>query len=127
MFPGPVALAELNPESLPMPGKRALAIKILAGYVADGRLVLTGGRDIDECQHELMEIPGIGPWTAQYVAMRALNDPDAFLHGDLVIKKVAKKLFGIETEAELIERAENWRPWRGYAGMHLWRTAATLT
>ena len=127
VFPGAVALSKLKPETLPMPGKRALAIKTLAEYVADGRLVLSGVRDADECQHELMEIPGIGPWTAQYIAMRALNDPDAFLHGDLVIKKVAKHVLGIDTEAELIERAESWRPWRGYAGMHLWRTAATLT
>ena len=86
--------------------------------------MLDGMQDSEDFQKQLIEIPGIGPWTAQYIAMRALADPDVFLHGDLVIKKVAEKQFGIKSERELISRAEQWRPWRAYAGMHLWRQAS---
>lgn len=125
-FPSPEQLAELDPESLPMPVKRAVAIRTLSQTVAEGKISLSRAQDADECQAALQEIPGIGPWTAQYIAMRALGDPDAFLHGDLVLKKVAAAKLGIESESELIERAERWRPWRGYAGMHLWRIASEI-
>ncbi len=121
VFPGPEILAELDPESLPMPSKRARAIKLLAVAVAGGEL----GFDMDEqtFYEQVMSIPGIGPWTAQYICLRALSNPDSFLHGDLVIKKVAEKILGVCSEKELISRAEAWRPWRGYAGMHLWRAS----
>ena len=122
LFPDAARLAELAPGSLPMPGKRAMAIREMAVCVADGRLRF----DLDtESFHEvLLAIPGIGPWTANYIAMRALADPNAFLHGDLVIRKAVKSLFGIDREKALMERAECWCPWRGYAGMHLWKYAA---
>ncbi|MGV0034972.1 MAG: DNA-3-methyladenine glycosylase family protein [Candidatus Azotimanducaceae bacterium WSBS_2022_MAG_OTU7] len=121
VFPGPEILAELDPESLPMPSKRARAIKLLAVAVAGGEL----GFDMDEqtFYEQVMSIPGIGPWTAQYICLRALSNPDSFLHGDLVIRKVAEKILGVCSEKELISRAEAWRPWRGYAGMHLWRAS----
>jgi 3-methyladenine DNA glycosylase/8-oxoguanine DNA glycosylase len=122
VFPGPETLADLDPESLPMPLKRASAIKLLAVAVASGELRF----DMDEqtFYEQILAIPGIGPWTAQYVCLRALSNPDAFLHGDLVIRKVAAKTLGVSSEKELIDRAEAWRPWRGYAGMHLWRASA---
>ncbi len=126
VFPSAEQLAKLDPGSLPMPQKRAMAIQTLARRVADGSINLNRVQDADECQAELQEIPGIGPWTAQYIAMRVLGDPDAFLHGDLVLKKVAAAKLGIESEAALIDRAEAWRPWRGYAGMHLWRIASLI-
>jgi AraC family transcriptional regulator of adaptative response / DNA-3-methyladenine glycosylase II len=125
VFPGPEILADIDHLALPMPGKRALAIKELARRVAQGELRFDAPDEQDFVQ-QLVSIPGIGPWTAQYISLRARRNPDSFLHGDLVIKKVAAKLFGIEAEHELINRAENWRPWRGYAGMHLWRCAAEL-
>jgi AraC family transcriptional regulator, regulatory protein of adaptative response / DNA-3-methyladenine glycosylase II len=122
VFPPPEILADLDPASLPMPSKRASAIKLLAAAVADGEL----GFDMDEqaFYEQVIAIPGIGPWTAQYICLRALSNPDSFLHGDLVIRKVAGKILGVRSEKELIDRAEAWRPWRGYAGMHLWRASA---
>jgi AraC family transcriptional regulator, regulatory protein of adaptative response / DNA-3-methyladenine glycosylase II len=122
VFPTPEILADLDPVSLPMPSKRAIAIKLLAVSVADGEL----GFDMDErtFYEQLIAIPGIGPWTAQYICLRALSNPDSFLHGDLVIRKVAEKILGVSSEKDLISRAEAWRPWRGYAGMHLWRALA---
>ena len=123
VFPGPEALAEIDPSTLPMPLGRANAIKLMAQAVLDGELDLGSEYDSSVLVEQLVAIKGIGPWTAQYVVMRALNDPDAFLHNDLVILKVAKEKLGIKTEKELLERAEKWRPWRAYAGMHLWRNA----
>ena len=122
VFPTPEILADLDPASLPMPSKRARAIKLLAVAVADGEL----GFDMDEqaFYEQVIAVPGIGPWTAQYICLRAYSNPDSFLHGDLVIRKVAEKILGISSEKELINRAEAWRPWRGYAGMHLWRSSA---
>mgnify|MGYP006409810799 CR=1 FL=1 len=122
VFPTPEILADLDPASLPMPSKRARAIKLLAVAVADGEL----GFDMDEqaFYEQVIAIAGIGPWTAQYICLRALSNPDSFLHGDLVIRKVAEKILGVSSEKELINRAEAWRPWRGYAGMHLWRSSA---
>lgn len=122
VFPTPEILADLDPASLPMPSKRARAIKLLAIAVADGEL----GFDMDEqaFYEQVIALPGIGPWTAQYICLRAYSNPDSFLHGDLVIRKVAEKILGVSSEKELINRAEAWRPWRGYAGMHLWRASA---
>jgi AraC family transcriptional regulator of adaptative response / DNA-3-methyladenine glycosylase II len=69
-------------------------------------------------------LPGFGDWTAQYVSLRALGEPDAFLSGDLVLQRVAS-IDGVRLTARLLEaRAEAWRPWRGYAVMHLWHLAA---
>ena len=96
---------------------------MMAQAILDGKLNLGNEADTATLVEQLVAIKGIGPWTAQYVAMRALNDPDAFLLGDLVLLKVAKEKMGIDSENELLARAEAWRPWRAYAGMHLWRNA----
>ena len=72
-------------------------------------------------------LPGIGPWTAHYIALRALGHPDAFPAGDLVLQKTLPEDGGRLTEKALRARAEAWRPWRGYAAIHLWRDAATQT
>jgi AraC family transcriptional regulator of adaptative response / DNA-3-methyladenine glycosylase II len=68
-------------------------------------------------------LPGFGPWTAQYVALRALGEPDAFPVGDLVLRRIASPNGAPLTPRILEERAERWRPWRGYATLHLWRAA----
>lgn len=125
LFPEPGRLAELDPADLPMPSKRALAIKELARRVNDGEVAFDHPED-EVFRENLLSIPGIGPWTVDYMSMRSLGNPDAFLAGDLVIRKVAKALFDANREKEILEIAERWRPWRGYAGMHLWRYAATL-
>jgi len=121
VFPSPARLADIDPLSLPMPQKRAFAIKELSRQIATDALRFD--QDEAEFLESLLRIPGIGPWTAQYILMRAQGDPDAFLHGDLVLKKAAMNLFGSADERSLIARAEAWRPWRGYAGIHLWRYA----
>lgn len=121
VFPSAETLIDLDPARLPMPLKRATAIKLLALAVAEGELEFDADEQV--LYDQMIAIPGIGPWTAQYVCLRALSNPDSFLHGDLVIRKVAQKILGVSSEKELVNTAEAWRPWRGYAGMHLWRSA----
>ena len=123
VFPGAGNLSDIRADALPMPKKRAMAIRELA------RRILSGDVDFSEpddavFRASLLDIPGIGPWTAEYIAMRARGNPDAFLHGDLVIRKTAASLMGLDRENLLLDRAETWRPWRGYAGIHLWRYAS---
>ncbi len=123
VFPGPETLARVDPDQLPMPRNRGMAIKLLSAAILDGKVNLGLETDTETLLQQLESIKGIGPWTAQYIAMRAFNDPDAFLHSDLVLLRVAKEQLGIATEKELLSRAQAWRPWRAYAGMHLWRNA----
>ena len=126
LFPTPESLAALSVENLSMPNKRAQAIKDMAAAVVRGEIDLARSNSSEILIGQMTAIKGIGPWTAQYVTMRALNDPDAFLHSDLVILKSAASLLGIRSEKEMLERSQAWRPWRAYAGMHLWRYAARL-
>jgi AraC family transcriptional regulator of adaptative response / DNA-3-methyladenine glycosylase II len=100
-----------------IPASRAEAIREFARAVASDALLLDGNQDAAECVDRLCAIRGLGPWTAQYIAMRALSDPDAFPAGDLVLLRAA----GIKTTAELERHSERWRPWRAYAAMHLWQ------
>ena len=125
VFPGPAELAELAPDSLPMPGRRAMAIKALAAGVQRGDVSLDQPDD-DALRQSLLAIPGIGPWTADYIALRVRADPDAFLVGDLVVRRMMETLYGITNERDMLAIAEHWRPWRGYAGLYLWRHAARL-
>ncbi|XOV87109.1 MAG: AlkA N-terminal domain-containing protein [Pseudomonadota bacterium] len=118
-FPDPESLAMLDPGLLPMPRGRAEAIRALALGVADGQLDFS---DV-ELQQKLLAIKGIGPWTADYIAMRALGDPDAFLAGDLVLRRSFEAIYGAATIETMIAQAEPFRPWRAYAAMHLWAAA----
>ena len=99
-----------------IPGRRAGTIIAVARAVAEGRLALEAGSDPSRAYDTLVAIDGIGPWTAEYVAMRALAWPDAFPAGDLGIAKA----LGVAKPAQSRIRAEGWRPWRSYAVMHLW-------
>jgi AraC family transcriptional regulator of adaptative response / DNA-3-methyladenine glycosylase II len=114
-FPTPDALAAADPASFPFPRTRAMALIELARRTAAGELVLDAGADPDEARELLTGIPGVGPWTAGYVAMRALGDPDVFLPGDVGIRHALTRLGGTPDDAA-------WRPWRSYAVMHLWRS-----
>jgi AraC family transcriptional regulator of adaptative response / DNA-3-methyladenine glycosylase II len=96
--------------------KRAETIRSLARAVADGGLVLEPGVALEETLQRLRSLPGIGPWTAQYVAMRALGYPDAFPHGDLGLMKA----LALRREKDMLAAADTWRPWRAYAAQHLW-------
>ncbi|MBL4680353.1 MAG: DNA-3-methyladenine glycosylase 2 family protein [Pseudomonadales bacterium] len=125
-FPTPKELTCLDVTQMSMPRKRAAAIKEMSRLVDRGELSFDAAIEIDSLITQLVAIKGIGPWTAQYIAMRSLGDPNAFLHGDLVLLKVVKQKFGIDSDKALLERSLAWQPWRAYAGMHLWRQAATL-
>jgi AraC family transcriptional regulator, regulatory protein of adaptative response / DNA-3-methyladenine glycosylase II len=116
LFPLPEVLADANLASVGMPGARAETIRGLARAVCNGRISFDGVTDCDAFLARLCEIPGIGKWTAQYVAMRALGEPDAFPSGDLGLLRALH----LESSAELERRAEAWRPWRAYAAMFLW-------
>lgn len=96
--------------------RRAESVQALARAVSDGSVRLDPPVDIAAMRGALQELPGIGPWTAEYVAMRALGDPDAFPSSDLGLLRAA----GLETSKALLDRAEAWRPWRAYAALHLW-------
>ncbi len=114
-FPDPEALAAEDPEglaSLGLPTARARSLVALARQVAEGALRLDGSRPLQETLARLESLPGIGPWTSHYVALRALHWPDAFPVADLGVRK----LLG----PNALELAERWRPWRAYAVMHLW-------
>lgn len=117
-FPTPAAVAEVDPDSLPMPRRRAAALVAVAAEVAAGRVDLDPAADRAEVRRRLLAISGIGPWTADYVAMRAFGDPDVWLGGDLVLRRTAERL-GIAA-ASLPERSLRWTPWRTTVVHHLW-------
>jgi AraC family transcriptional regulator, regulatory protein of adaptative response / DNA-3-methyladenine glycosylase II len=116
-FPTAAALAEANPAAFPFPRTRADALISVARLVAGGELRLDPDTDPDETRARLVAIPGIGPWTASYIAMRALGDRDIFLPGDVGVRHALSRLGGDPDP-------ERWRPWRSYAVMHLWRSLA---
>lgn len=123
LFPTAAALAEVDSLALRLPRVRASALRALARAVLDGELDLRPGADRAAATRALLGLPGIGPWTASYVAMRALGDSDAFPSGDAGVRRALERL-GRDGRPAAAERlAENWRPWRSYALMHLWRSA----
>jgi AraC family transcriptional regulator of adaptative response / DNA-3-methyladenine glycosylase II len=119
IFPVPRSLAEGQVARIGLPEKRAETIRALANAVDEGRLDFGAVTDLEQFHQRLVELPGVGSWTAQYIAMRALGNPDAFPAGDLILQRQA----GLNSERELIRRAESWRPWRAYAAMYLWRSS----
>ena len=119
LFPPPEVLADAKLASIGLPRARAETIQALARTVCDGQIRFEGIVDSGAFLNRLCEIPGIGTWTAQYVAMRALREPDAFPSGDLGLLRALR----LGSARELERRAEAWRPWRAYAAMYLWNTA----
>ncbi|WP_436790743.1 AlkA N-terminal domain-containing protein [Yinghuangia sp. YIM S10712] len=120
MFPSAAQVADADLEGMGLTGARSRALRALAGAVAEGTVVLDAGADRDATRHALLALPGIGPWTASYIAMRALGDPDAVPLTDLGIRQALRDLGVDATPRAVTARAEAWRPWRAYAGMHLW-------
>ena len=120
LFPRPEALVEADPAVLRMPAARVRAIAALAkAVVAEGTLRLDVVRELSETVAALEELPGIGPWTAQYIAMRALGEPDAFPAGDLGLRRALGSGAGLASAAAVAQAAEAWRPWRAYAVLYL--------
>jgi AraC family transcriptional regulator of adaptative response / DNA-3-methyladenine glycosylase II len=120
LFPDAATLAALEPEDLPMPRSRGRALIALCAALADGDLALDRGPDRDDVRRRLLAIPGIGPWTADYVALRALGHPDVFLPTDVGIRDALTGLGHDPARAAAL--AEGWRPWRSYAQLYLWQT-----
>jgi AraC family transcriptional regulator of adaptative response / DNA-3-methyladenine glycosylase II len=110
------AIAAADPSVFAMPTSRAATLQRVAAHCVAGDLELDPGTDRHEIVERLCAIKGIGPWTAQYVVMRGLGDPDVFLDTDLVVKHAMTAL-GVDQSA-----TERWRPWRTYAMHHLWAT-----
>jgi AraC family transcriptional regulator of adaptative response / DNA-3-methyladenine glycosylase II len=117
--PTAARVAQASPRELIALGltkARTETIRALARTVADGELRLEPGVDVDETIQSLQALPGIGAWTAHYIAMRALGYPDAFPHADLGLMKA----LGLRKPRDMLAAAEPWRPWRAYAAHHLW-------
>ena len=123
LFPAPPVLAAANLDGLGITGARIAALHTLARATAEGQLDFTAG--VEDVAQAIAELPGFGEWTAQYIALRALGAPDAFPTGDLVLRRLAAGDGPPLTIRALQQRAERWRPWRGYAVMHLWKAAAS--
>ncbi|MDA0635298.1 helix-turn-helix domain-containing protein [Nonomuraea sp. MCN248] len=114
LFPTAADLLDADLTGLGLTGRRVVTLKELATRVAGGRIDLDGGQEPAEAVEALLAVPGIGPWTAGYIALRALRDPDAWPTGDLVLDRRMAEL-GIPKD-----HLERWRPWRAYAALHLW-------
>ncbi len=115
LFPDAERFAAIDPATLPMPRARARTLVAVAGACASGELTLDPGADRDRERAALLALPGIGPWTADYLALRALSDPDVLLATDLGVRKSAERL-GVD----LSSGRPTWAPWRTYATHHLW-------
>ena len=120
LFPDAAAVATLDPARLAMPASRKRAIAGMCEAIASSRIAIDPGADRAELEAQLVSLPGIGPWTAGYIAMRALGDPDAFLPTDLGIKHALEHLGAAGDPKSAARLAEAWRPWRSYALAHLW-------
>ena len=122
-FPEPGVLASADLSVAGLTGRRAVTIRSVAAAVADGRLTLDPAADPAATIATLRAVPGIGPWTTGYVALRVLRDPDAFPPDDAAVRAAFRRLGLPSDQSTIATRAESWRPWRGYALAHLWSTA----
>ncbi len=120
LFPTPDDLLTVADAALPMPASRRRTIRALATAMVQGSVSLDPGADPAELADRLRAVPGIGDWTAGYVAMRALRDPDAFIPTDIGVRRAVRWLGGPESTTDVVHLADRWRPWRAYATVHLW-------
>ncbi|MEQ8954609.1 MAG: DNA-3-methyladenine glycosylase 2 family protein, partial [Gammaproteobacteria bacterium] len=121
VFPAASELARGKLDGLGIVGTRIAAIRDLASQVQRGGLRIDCSNDGETFCRQVCEIPGIGVWTAQYIAMRALNDPNAFPHSDLILRRAVAKPGATVTPKQLLELASSWQPWRAYSVMLLWK------
>lgn len=120
LFPPPEILARADLTAAGLTGQRAASIRALAAAVRDGSIDLEAPGNPTEAAIHLTVIPGIGPWTASYIAMRAFGDPDVIPPGDLGIRKALGHGTGPAADRALAALSEPWRPWRSYASIYLW-------
>lgn len=126
LFPTPEALVDADLVPLGLIRARAETVRGVARALLDGRVDFNPERTLEDMTARWVALPGIGPWTAQYIALRALGHPDAFPSEDLVLQKALPADGSRLTAKALAARADAWRPWRGYAVIHLWRDSASL-
>ncbi|MEU3142446.1 AlkA N-terminal domain-containing protein [Nocardiopsis alba] len=125
-FPTPEDLAAASPDDLPLTRARSRALLGLAEAIASGRIDLGPGCDRDEAERRLVELRGIGPWTARYTRMRGLGDPDVFLETDLGVRQALERSGETATPAAARARARDWSPWRSYATHLLWASSTGM-
>ena len=119
-FPAAAVLAEADPKAFAMPSLRRDAPQTLAARLANGEVRIDAGSDPREALTRLLAIPGVGPWTAAYVAMRGFHDPDAFPHGDAGLRRALNALGHPDDPHSVMDLQQRWRPWRAYAALQLW-------
>jgi AraC family transcriptional regulator of adaptative response / DNA-3-methyladenine glycosylase II len=125
LFPTPERLARADLSGLGLTGARRRSLRALAEAVLAGRLRLAPGADPQAAREALLALPGIGPWTAEYVALRGLGDPDAFPASDLALRRALERGGRRPSVEALARRARRWSPWRAYAAMALWARDAS--
>ena len=124
LFPSPLRLASADVAALGMPNARAVAVKSLARAMAADPAIFGRGASLEDAIVKLRSLPGIGEWTAQYIAMRELREPDAFPAADIGLTRAMATEDGQRpSPSQLLSHAERWRPWRAYAALHLWAAA----
>ena len=124
LFPSPKRIAAADIAALGMPKARAMAVTSLARAIAAEPAIFGRSASLEETIAKLRLLPGIGEWTAQYIAMRELREPDAFPAADIGLLRAMAAADGARpSPAEMLARAERWRPWRAYAALHLWAAA----
>jgi AraC family transcriptional regulator of adaptative response / DNA-3-methyladenine glycosylase II len=120
-------MAEANLSAIGMPKARRAALSSLAAAVVADPLIFGPRRSLDDAIAQLRSLAGIGEWTAQYIAMRELREPDAFPAADLGLMRAMRDGSGVRpTPAEMLAHAERWRPWRAYAALHLWASETQI-
>ncbi|RDI98221.1 DNA-3-methyladenine glycosylase 2 family protein [Dyella solisilvae] len=124
LFPGPEILVDVDLREVGLTAARAATVRGVARALLDGRIAFHSEQPLDEFVAHWVELPGIGEWTAHYMAMRALSHPDAFPAADLILRRMAAGDAPALSTKALTTLAEAWRPWRAYAVMHLWRSAS---
>ena len=126
LFPSPSTLADLDLRNLGLTAARVDAVRSLSRAVRDG--VICFNEPVEDVTRTLAKLPGVGSWTSQYVALRGLGDPDAFMPSDLVLRRAAATMGSPPLTPRALEAAaEAWRPWRAYAAMHLWASVPEAT
>ena len=129
VFPDAAGLADVDLVGLGLPRRRAGALRALARAVTSGDVRFDGTQDTAELRARLLALDGFGDWTCEYIAMRALHEPDAFPAGDLGVRRALthddpRRGSSLRTPSAISRRAETWKPWRAYATFHLWREEA---
>ena len=127
LFPTPRRLAAADPAAFGLPRARARAVMSLARTMDLNPQIIESGRSLEDAVSALKMLPGIGEWTAQYIAMRELREPDAFPAGDIALQRAMETLAGRPvTRAQVLAHAESWRPWRAYGAGYLWASLNRL-